>query len=146
MPFFWETSTRPTARAGSNIAVPASSWDAGSGRLLASLVHEGWVESVAWHPDGVYLAAAVAQGGIDLWHVPIDGEARRLVSLYETPDGDFAVTPEGDVDGGAAALEWVRFVSGWAVYDLSDLPERVSSERVRARLLPLSRAGRGVRG
>jgi hypothetical protein len=60
-----------------------------------------------------------------------------LGNLYQTPGGSgFAMTPDGYVSGPPEALEYVRFGDGWALYDLTDVPERLSPERVAAALNP----------
>ena len=109
-------------------------WEASSGKLLRTLEgHEGLVRSVAWTPDGRRLAVATTGGWIDIWYVPARGQPRRLGRLVELAGGlGFALTADGYVDGPPAALEHLRFVDGWAVYDVDDLPERVSPERVAA--------------
>ncbi len=74
---------------------------------------------------------ATISGWIDLWDVPTGSEPRRLGRLVEVAGGPgFALTADGYVDGPPAALDHLRFVDGWAVYDVEDLPERVSPERV----------------
>jgi hypothetical protein len=91
--------------------------------------------SLAWDPKGGRLAAPSLTGFIELWDVSSD-PPRPLVRFYNTPDSGFAVTPVGYVSGSPEALEYVRFGDGWALYDLTDVPERLSPERVAAALHP----------
>jgi len=73
---------------------------------------------------------------IEIWNVEVDPPC-FLGSLYQTPGGSgFAMTPDGYVSGPPEALEYVRFGDGWALYDLTDVPERLSPERVAAALNP----------
>jgi WD40 repeat protein len=45
-------------------------WDFGSRRLLKTLdAHTSWVESVAWSPNGRYLASSEDNGTIIIWSV-----------------------------------------------------------------------------
>jgi hypothetical protein len=37
---------------------------------------------------------------------------------------------------GSSPVEYVRFGDGWALYDLTDVPERLSPEKVAAALKP----------
>ncbi|HSG38316.1 MAG TPA: hypothetical protein VLE27_01660, partial [Thermoanaerobaculia bacterium] len=61
---------------------------------------------------------------------------RPLIRLYHTPGSGFAITPDGYVAGPPEALEHVRFGSGWALYDLTDVPERRDPAKVVATLGP----------
>ena len=70
--------------------------------------------------------------------------AESVVWLYHVPGG-LATTPDGYVSGPPEALEYVRFGDGWALYDLTDLPERLSPERVAAALNPKRSEARGRR-
>ncbi|MCP4664618.1 MAG: hypothetical protein GY856_55250 [bacterium] len=89
---------------------------------------------LAWIADGSRLAVATAAGVSEVWDLT-GPEPRRLVRLYEAPPvAGLAVTEDGYVDGPEQALAHVRFVDGWAVYDLGDLPDRHSPDRVREAL------------
>ena len=113
-------------------------WDAASGRLLSTLEGNGfWVLTVAWSPDGHRLALSFSGGLLEIWDVQSD-PPHPLDRLYQTPNGSgFAASPDGKyVSGPPEALEYVRFGEGWALYDLTDLPDRLSPERVAAALNP----------
>ncbi|HEX4961584.1 MAG TPA: pentapeptide repeat-containing protein [Thermoanaerobaculia bacterium] len=110
-------------------------WDAASGRSLNTLAgHDNSVLTVAWSPDGRRLALSFSRGLLEIWDVQ-SNPPRPLVRLYQTPNGTgFAATPDGYVSGPPEALEFVRFGDHWALYDLTDVPERLSPERVAAAL------------
>ena len=83
------------------------------------------------------LAISFGLGFIEIWNLAAD-PPRPLGRLYQTPNGSgFAATPDDEyVSGPPEALEYVRFGDGWALYDLTDVPERLSPERVAAALNP----------
>jgi hypothetical protein len=132
-------------------------WDPSSGRVLNTLSgHNDLVRSVAWSPDGTRLASGSWGRTVKLWEASsgrlldilaghdeggfteverLDA-SRPLVRLYTNPDGtQFHATPDGYVFGPPEALEWVRFGDGFALYDVTDVPERVSEERILAALV-----------
>ena len=95
-----------------------------------------WIGSLTWEPDGRRLAAGLEGGGTQIWDVE-STPPRLLAHLQATPGGSgFAFTPDGYVSGPPEALEYVRLGDGWALYDLTDLPDRLSPERVAAALNP----------
>ncbi|MFL6260862.1 MAG: pentapeptide repeat-containing protein [Thermoanaerobaculia bacterium] len=107
-------------------------WDADSSEALQVFKVAGLPTSVAWMAAGNRLAISLDQGFVEIWDVEA-GPPRLLGRLYHTPGGSgFAATPDGYVFGPPEALESVRFGEGWALYDLTDLPERLSPERVAA--------------
>jgi hypothetical protein len=64
-----------------------------------------------------------------------------LAELHGFSEGGVAITPDGSVCGDPAALAaYVRFADGWALYDIEDVPERVSPERVAASLQSYGRS------
>jgi WD40 repeat protein len=131
-------------------------WAASSGHVLNTLTgHDNYVLTVSWAPDGTCLASGSHDQAVKLWDLSsgrllntLAGHAeggftevgrrdasRPRVRLYTNPDGTrFQATPDGYVFGPPEALEWVRFGDGFALYDVTDVPERVSEERVRAAL------------
>jgi WD40 repeat protein len=125
-------------------------WESPTDRLLTTLSgHDNAVYSVAWSPDGRRLASGSYDQTVKIWEAAtgrlldtLAGHDRSSVStprpgvrLYTNPDGtQFHATPEGYVFGPPEALEWVRFGDGWALYDVTDVPERVSEERILAAL------------
>jgi WD40 repeat protein len=110
-------------------------WEPSSGRVLNTLAgHDDSVRSVAWSPDGTRLAISFAAGLLEVWDLSA-ATPRLLARLYHLPGGSaFAATPDGYVSGPPEALAAVRFRDGWALYDVTDVPERVSPERVAAAL------------
>ena len=107
-------------------------WEAVSGRLLATLFGAWGARGLSWDTAG-RLAVATLAGIVEIWDV--SGAPRRLARLYEaSPVTGLVVTEDGYVHGPPEALRNVRFADGWALYDLDDLPERHSPERVRAAL------------
>jgi Tol biopolymer transport system component len=125
-------------------------WDAAAGRLLNTLTgHDNSVFSVSWSPDGTRLASGSLDQMVRVWdaatgrllntlegrHKSSVSTPRPGVSLYTNPDGtQFHATPDAYVFGPPEALEWVRFGDGYALYDVADVPERVSEERILAAL------------
>ncbi len=107
-------------------------WDAGSGRSLNTLAgHEGSLSQATWHLDGNHVAVAIRAGIVYLWDLT-GAEPLCLARFYEaSPVTGLVVTHDGYVDGPQKALDNVRFADGWALYDLDDVPERHSPERVR---------------
>ncbi len=122
-------------------------WEPSSGSPLHTLDVPAPID-LEWSPDGTRIAVTSNRGFIELWNVATD-PPRPLGRLYQTPDGTgFAATPDGYVSGPPEALEWVRWGDGWALYDLTDVPDRLSPERVAAALrgegLPTGRRRRGA--
>jgi WD40 repeat protein len=111
-------------------------WDAESDETLHVLEVAGSPSSVAWTPDDGRLAVSLDQGLVEIWEVAA-GPPRLLGRLHHTAGGSgFAASADDYVSGPPEALETVRFGEGWALYDLTDLPERVSPERVAAAFNP----------
>ena len=112
-------------------------WDAKSGKELQELKLSRQPTSLAWEPDGSRLAISFGLGFSEIWNLAAD-PPHPLGRLYQTPNGSgFAATLDEEyVSGPPEALEYVRFGDGWALYDLTDLPERLSPERVAAALNP----------
>jgi WD40 repeat protein len=111
-------------------------WDAHSGKTLQDLELSGPPSSLSWERDGSRLAISFLLGFTEIWDLEAD-PPHPLGRLYETPNGSgFAATSGGYVSGPPEALEYVRFGEGWALYDLTDVPERLSAERVAAALNP----------
>jgi len=109
-------------------------WNAVSGDLLDVLAISPLVSSLSWEPGGRRLVLSFRLGFSEIWDLETD-PPRPLGRLYETPGGfGFAATPDGYVSGPPEALEYVRFGDGWAMYDLTDVPERLSPEKVVAAL------------
>jgi hypothetical protein len=113
-----------------------------TGRVLKTLEgHAGGVTSVAWDARGERLASGGAE------HVAIfalsDQAVQPRVALYHF-GGGLALTADGHAAGDPDALDLVRFSEGWALYDFTDLPERLSPERVATSLRPDSQRRRTV--
>ena len=126
-------------------------WDIDSWRPLATCSVLGFPTQIGWNKTSDYIVVACLRGWVEVW--AISDPPRLLVRLYHTPGGSgFAATPEGYVAGPPEAREYVRFGDGWALYDLTDVPERLDPGRVAAALSPLPgltggrpREGPGVR-
>ncbi len=71
-------------------------------------------------------------GSIELWDLS-GPRPRRMARLHPALHG-LVATLDGYIDGSPEALDAVRFGDGWALYDLTDLPQRHSPERVREAL------------
>jgi WD40 repeat protein len=110
-------------------------WEASSGRLLNSLSgYEYFANSISWSPDGKRLAISFQSGFLEIWNLAA-ATPLLLARFYNLSGGSgFAATPDGYVSGSPEALATVRFQDGWALYDVTDVPERVSPERVAAAL------------
>jgi WD40 repeat protein len=108
-------------------------WNIQGGLLLRRVN----LTAAAWSADSRRLFTGTLDGRVLLWEVY--GETvKKVVELYSaySPLRGLIVTEDGYVDGPLQALEQVRFVDGWALYDLSDMPERHDPERVRQALRP----------
>ncbi|MES1241325.1 MAG: pentapeptide repeat-containing protein [Acidobacteriota bacterium] len=104
-------------------------WDTETGKEFRVLVFPSPASSLCWSPNGEGLVLAFS-GFLEIWDIESD-PPRPLVRLLSiSGDAGLAVTPDGYVFGPPEALEWVRFGDGWALYDVTDVPERVSEERV----------------
>ncbi len=111
----------------------AKIWDGKSGKLLHTLTHPKPVRAVAWEPGG-RLAVGTVAGTIDIWSLSGD-DPQHLARLWEAPPlSGLVSTSDAYVDGPPSALEAVRFADGKVLYDLGDLPDRHSPERVREAL------------
>jgi WD40 repeat protein len=109
-------------------------WDSDSGEIFRILEIPSRVTSLAWERDSLRRALSYRLGFQEIWDLKSD-PPRPLIRLCDTLGGSgFAATPDGYVSGPPEALEYVRFGDGWALYDLTDVPERLSPERVAAAL------------
>ncbi len=120
-------------------------WDAETGKKSGVFKITGTVSSFLWTAEGPPLVLTTGLGFIEIWDLQSD-PPRPLARLYHTPGSGFAATPDGYVSGPPEALEYVRFGDGWALYDLTDVPERLSPERVAAALKAGRVAAPGRRG
>lgn len=112
-------------------------WNSDTGAVVHSLKVGCTVQCLEWALRGQALMLGGSGGYIELWDLTSSPPC-PVARLYHTPNGSgFAATMDGYVDGPPKGLEWVRFGENWALYDLSDVPERHSPERVRAALAPL---------
>ena len=134
--FVFSVSWSPDGKriASSSYGGPVKVWEAASGRVLL-LLDVLSVTSLAWHPDGQRLVVSSESGFNEIWDLGTT-PPRPLGRLYTMPSSGFALSSDGYVSGPPEALELVRFGDGWALYDLTDLPERYSPERVAAALRP----------
>src|SRR5262249_5853050 len=70
-------------------------WEVPSGRsLMAPLLHDGWVRSVAFSPDGKTLATGCDDGAARLWNAE-DGTALGAVLQHRGPVNRVAFSPDG---------------------------------------------------
>ncbi|MCP4654260.1 MAG: hypothetical protein GY856_02455 [bacterium] len=141
----WESSGYRLASGAHDRTVKI--WDGGTGRLLHTLDHPKEVMDIAWEAEGGRLAVATAKDGtIDIWDLSGD-KPQRLARLWDVPPlCGLVATADGYVDGPPSALEAVRIADGEVLYDLADLPDRHSPERVREALAGRVRGGRAGGG
>jgi len=84
-------------------------WEAQSGREVARMTHESWVEAVAFSPDGRYVASGSQDGTARVWEVKTGREVARMTheswveavegvvySVAFSPDGKYVVSGNGD--------------------------------------------------
>ncbi len=64
------------------------------GKEAQLLGHNGVVSSVAWAPDGQFLATATDNGMVCLWN-PDNGQLIRRLQTLDSPISDIAWTPDG---------------------------------------------------
>jgi WD40 repeat protein/cellulose biosynthesis protein BcsQ len=133
----WDARGEQLATGGDDGSVKV--WDAGSGQLICSLEgQQGAVLSVSWDARGERLAVGFSSGATVIVDV---STMTVLAELHGFSEGGVAITPDGSVCGDPAALAaYVRFADGWALYDIEDVPERVSPERVAASLQSYGRS------
>jgi WD40 repeat protein len=55
---------------GSSWFACALNWDDASNGLYTLRGHTGWVESVAFSPDGEWIASASLDGAVKIWKTP----------------------------------------------------------------------------
>ncbi|OQY33111.1 MAG: hypothetical protein B6243_06815, partial [Anaerolineaceae bacterium 4572_5.2] len=88
-------------------------WDTDSGKLIRELKiegEEGWVDSVAFSPDGNILASS-GYATIHLWRV---SDGQHLQSLGTETVYDVAFSPDGQI---LASANWGETVRLWRVSD-----------------------------
>ena len=77
-------------------------WEAATGRLLGTMVHNSWVVDVEFSPDGTLLATASRDGFARMWRVESGQEVARLphdswvFDVEFSPDGKLLATASRD--------------------------------------------------
>jgi len=78
-------------------------WDAESGLQLFCLNHDGWVEGVAWSPDGQMLASGANDETARIWDATngkiiwlLRGHDKHVSNVVFSPDGRYLVTISND--------------------------------------------------
>ena len=114
--------------------------DGGRKKINSWQIATSRVASLGWRPDGNALAVGT-QHGVAIWRVDGDRPERTAWLFASPPDGLIAVTEDGIADPRTGEV-W--FGEGWARYDIEDVPECFSSERVSAAIFapPLMRRTR----
>jgi len=69
--------------------------------------HSGWVNSVAFSPDGKLLASGSDDNTIKLWDVK---SGKTVATLYAFLDASVAITPEGYFTGTGSYKKYIHFV------------------------------------
>ena len=92
-------------------------WDTASGRLVRTLNgHVGWVNSIAFTPDGARIVTAGSDGLVNIWHAET-GEL--LVTMAATADAEWLIiTPEGFFAASAKGTKLLQIVRGTVAYSV----------------------------
>ena len=83
-------------------------WDVDSGELIHTLTgHTGYVSSVAFHPEGQFLASGSADNSIHFWDVTT-GDHLRTLTGHVGPINSVAFNPEGSTLASGSADGKIR--------------------------------------
>ncbi|HVN56399.1 MAG TPA: hypothetical protein VMT46_18880 [Anaerolineaceae bacterium] len=113
-------------------------WDLAGGSLKRSLnaSTESWIDSVAYSPDGRYLAASSADGILWLWNTSDGGVVAKLPVETNGHTGQLAFTP----DGRTLALAVDSAVYTWPVVN-PQAPQRMDLDGTVAQGLAFAPSG-----
>jgi WD40 repeat protein len=119
-------------------------WDAGSGALLQSLTgHTGRVYSVAFAPNGRYLATAAWDHTVRLWNPRSGGELRTLTVPAADKISAVAFSPDSATIAAGSGGEDAKNTANFRLWDVEsgDLLHTVTGHKLMVRTLAWSPDG-----